>query len=75
MSNRILPALLVLLEVRKSLGNVIVNLAERRALARRILKEKSSELKGMSASVVRYQMAINLSVLSSPKEDFHIFRA
>lgn len=76
MADRVLPALFVLLEVRKSLGNVIVNLAERRSLAGRILEEKSSKLKEVSADVARYQMPINLSALSSPeRKDFHIFRA
>lgn len=73
MSNRVLPALLILLEIRKSLGNVIVYLAERRALVRRILRDGREIIK-VEKNVVKYQTAINLNVLSSP-QDFHIFLA
>jgi hypothetical protein len=49
-SDGVLPAFLVLLKVRKSLGYVVVNLAQRRALVRRILEwkmiEKSSKFVG-----------------------------
>ena len=39
-SNRVLPAFFVLLEVRKALSNVVVDLAERRSLLRRVLRRK-----------------------------------
>lgn len=52
MTDRILPAFLVLLKIRKSLGNVIVNLAQRRTLVRRVLiNEKRMKNRGMSLSI------------------------
>lgn len=70
-SNRVLPALLVLLEIRKPLGNVIVDLAQRRTLVRRVLgrrqEERSSNLKGMSLSIKKR--------LISARERFSYFPA
>lgn len=75
-TNRVLPAFLVLLKVRKSLGNVVVDFAERGSLVRCILTRWKRKFVKVESNVAKHQKPINLSVLSSPKSfsSLQIFR-